>query len=254
VNTDALAIGDDVVAIEQLEPVVRKRPGEHIAAVGQTRTTIVDLLEQRTLERNSLAEVLNHLAVSIIMVDPKQRIVHTNAAAEELLTEGRILSSVRGILTANDARDHEGLRRMTRAPDPNAKSLSLQPDKGHVTVATVLPLGRGLRATYGKRHWACAAIFVHGQPLVDDGLVTTLAAAFGLTRTEARVLSALLQGLSLPDIATRHQISINTVRWHLKQLFEKTNCNRQSDLIRVAASAIPPIRGAPRGKPRGNRP
>ena len=56
------------------------------------------------------------------------------------------------------------------------------------------------------------------------------------------MLSALLEGLSLPDTAARYQISVNTVRWHLKRLFEKTNTNRQSDQIRVASAAIPPIR------------
>ena len=36
-----------------------------------------------------MAEVLDRLAVAVILVDPKQRIVHTNVAAEELLAEGR---------------------------------------------------------------------------------------------------------------------------------------------------------------------
>jgi hypothetical protein len=35
---------------------------------------------------------------------------------------------------------------------------------------------------------------------------------------------------------------VNTVRWHLKRLFEKTNTKRQSDLIRLASSAISQIR------------
>jgi DNA-binding CsgD family transcriptional regulator len=37
-------------------------------------------------------------------------------------------------------------------------------------------------------------------------------AAFGLTGAEARVLSALPEGLSLVDSAARFQISVNTVR------------------------------------------
>jgi DNA-binding CsgD family transcriptional regulator len=75
-------------------------------------------------------------------------------------------------------------------------------------------------------------------------MVTTLVSAFGLTGAEGRVLSALLEGLSLADIATRFQISINTVRWHLKRLFEKTNTKRQGDLIRFASSAVPQVRSA----------
>jgi DNA-binding CsgD family transcriptional regulator len=206
--------------------------------------TISDLLEQRTVERDSLAEVLNHLAAPVIMVDPKQRIVHTNVSGQEFLAEGKTLSSVRGVLTASDPRNQEGLRRVTQTPDLDTKSLALEGDEGRFTVATVLPLTSGLRGTYGKPLSASAAVFVHNQPSFDDGLVTTLATAFGLTGAEARVLSALLEGLSLADTAARFQISVNTVRWHLKRLFEKTSTKRQGDLIRLASSSIPQVRVA----------
>jgi DNA-binding CsgD family transcriptional regulator len=212
---------------------------------------ISDLLERRTVERNSLAEVLNHLAAPVIMVDPKRRIVHTNISAQEFLAKGKTLSSVCGVLTACDPRNEEGLRRVTRAPDLDAKSLALENDDGPLTVATVLPLTSGLRAGYGKQLSASAAIFVHNQPSFDDGMVTTLATAFGLTGAEARVLSALLEGLSLADTAARFQISVNTVRWHLKRLFEKTNTNRQSELIRLASSAIPQTRAVRDNKGQG---
>jgi DNA-binding CsgD family transcriptional regulator/PAS domain-containing protein len=214
--------------------------------------TISDLLEQKTVERNSLAEVLDRLAVAVILVDPKQRIIHTNAAAQEFLSDGKSLRSVHGVLTANDPRNQEGLRRAARMPDLDAKSLSLETEEGRLAVATMLPLTTGLRASYGGQLSASAAIFVHHQPSFDEGLPTTLAAAFGLTGAEARVLSALLEGLNLTETAERFQISVNTVRWHLKRLFEKTGTNRQADLIRLASSTIPPIRVARDDKVQGN--
>jgi DNA-binding CsgD family transcriptional regulator len=259
-------IGDVLIAkvIEDMHRIVSwnvsGKPGYSIDDVERFRAlcphirrilTISDLLEQRTTERDSLAEVLNHLAAPVIMVDPKRRIVHTNISAQEFLAEGKGLSSVHGVLTASDPRNQEGLRRVTRAPDLDAKSLALESDEGPLTVATVLPLTSGLRAGYGKQLSASAAIFVHNQPSFDDGMVTTLATAFGLTGAEARVLSALLEGLSLADTAARFQITVNTVRWHLKRLFEKTSTNRQSDLIRLASSAIPQIRVARNDKGQG---
>ena len=169
------------IALEDVERFRALCP--HIRRV----VTISDLLEQRTVERDSLAEVLNHLAAPVIMVDPKQRIVHSNTAAQEFLAEGKTLSSVRGVLTASDPRNQEGLRRVTRAPDLDAKSLAFESDEGPLTVATVLPLTSGLRASYGKQLSASAAIFVHNQPSFDEGMVTTLAKVFGLTGAEARV-------------------------------------------------------------------
>jgi DNA-binding CsgD family transcriptional regulator len=213
--------------------------------------TISELLEQRTLERNSLAEVLDRLAIAVILVDPKQRIIHANMAAREFLTGSTCLSSVHGVLTANDARNNQGLRRAAQMPDMETESLLLETAEGRFAVATVLPLTSGLREAHGRQFSASAAIFVHHQPAFDEGLVTTLGAAFGLTGAEARVLSDLLEGLSLPDAAARHRISVNTVRWHLKRLFEKTNTNRQSDLVRIASAAIPPIRATRDGKAQG---
>src|SRR4051794_7021284 len=89
---NAFPIGDGL-ATKQLEPGLRNSPGEFLSALDQ-KSAIADRLEQTASERDLLAEVLNGLAVAVILVDPKHRIVHTNAAAEELLAEGRTLSSI----------------------------------------------------------------------------------------------------------------------------------------------------------------
>jgi DNA-binding CsgD family transcriptional regulator len=219
----------------------RNDPGERPTILDQTAE--IDLLQQRALERISLTEVLNHLSVAVIIVDQNQRIVLSNTAAAELLALGNILSSVHGVLTAIDSRNQPKLRRAIRAPEQDAKSLRFETDDKRVTVATVLPLSNSPRAVSKELH---AAIFVHSRPSFDEGLASALATTFGLTAAEGRVLSALLEGLSLSDIAMRYQISINTVRSQLQRLFEKTDTRRQSDLIRIASAAIPPIRNTGR--------
>jgi DNA-binding CsgD family transcriptional regulator/PAS domain-containing protein len=221
---------DDVERLRSLCPHIRRV------------MTIADLLERKTVERDLLAEVLDRLSIAVILVDPKQRIMHANAAAEEFLATGETLSAVHGVLTASGSRNNASLRQITRASDLDAKQLPLETADGRVMVATVLPLVSGLREAYGRPLSASAAVFVHNQPSFDEGLTTTLAAAFGLTGAEARILCALLEGLSLADVARRHQISLHTVRTHLQRLFVKTNTNRQADLIRLASNAIPPIR------------
>jgi len=223
---------------------------EYGAGSNRTSWNSSDLLGQGTLECNPLVEILNHLAVAVIVVDPQLRIVHVNVAARELLSEGCLLSSVRGALTANDARNHEVLRRVIREPDSDTRLVFLETER-RVTIATVLPLRNSLHEKYGEWDSASAAVFVHSQPSFDKGMANTLGTAFRLTGMETRVLSALVEGLNLPAIATRHQISVNTVRWHLKQLFEKTNTRRQSDLIRIASAAIAPVRAIRKEKSGG---
>lgn len=58
-----------------------------------------------------------------------------------------------------------------------------------------------------------------------------LAKTFGLTLSESRLLQTLLQGYGLTEAADRLGNSVNTVKWHLRALFEKLGCSRQADLI-----------------------
>jgi DNA-binding CsgD family transcriptional regulator len=212
--------------------------------------TISELLERRTVERDNLAEVLDRLAVAVIMVDPKQRIVHTNAAADEVLTGGGPLTSAHGVLTSQNAENREALRQAVDAADLDLKSMPLEGRDGQFMVATVLPLTSGLRQACAQPLTASAAIFVHHPPSVDEGLVTTLTAAFRLTGAEARVMAALLEGLQLADIAQRYGVSINTVRTQVQRLFDKTKTKRQPDLVRVVASSLPPLRADGTSVPR----
>lgn len=61
------------------------------------------------------------------------------------------------------------------------------------------------------------------------------AALFGLTEREVAVADALLAGHSIESLSERLCVSTNTIRFHLKSLFRKTETNRQSDLMRLLA-------------------
>jgi DNA-binding CsgD family transcriptional regulator len=233
---------DDVAKLRNLCPHIRRV------------MTISELLERRTVERDNLAEVLDRLAVAVIMVDPKQRIVHKNTAADDVLTGGGPLTSTHGVLTSDNAQSREALRQAAMAPDLDLKSIPLKGRNGEFMVATVLPLNSGLRKASAKPLTASAAVFVHHPPIVDDGLVTTLSAAFRLTGAEARVMASLLEGLQISDIAQRYAVAVTTVRTQIQRLFEKTNTKRQSDLVRVVSNSLPPVRvgGASIGRQSGH--
>jgi DNA-binding CsgD family transcriptional regulator len=52
-----------------------------------------------------------------------------------------------------------------------------------------------------------------------------------LTRSEAKVIIELCQGGSLRQIAVRLVIAYDTLRTHLKRIYEKTNSRSQRDLV-----------------------
>jgi len=62
-------------------------------------------------------------------------------------------------------------------------------------------------------------------PLPDPG------ADFGLTRAELQVAALLAQGKTLLQIAADLGISRATVAFHLRHIFQKTDTNRQAELV-----------------------
>ncbi len=58
---------------------------------------------------------------------------------------------------------------------------------------------------------------------------------YGLTRAQADVARQLYAGLSVEETAARLQLSLNTVRTHLKQIFSKCEVQSQAELLHALA-------------------
>jgi len=56
---------------------------------------------------------------------------------------------------------------------------------------------------------------------------------FGLTSAEANVASALANGTTLAEIAQQNEISVFTVKSHLRKVLEKTGTRRQAEVVRL---------------------
>jgi len=61
---------------------------------------------------------------------------------------------------------------------------------------------------------------------------------FGLTPAEARVVHRLVSGDSLRSAAKALGIQYETVRTHLKSIFQKTGTRRQVELVVVVVRAM----------------
>ena len=97
---------------------------------------------------------------------------------------------------------------------------------------TVLVCPRRSEIDFGHRNSSVVAFI--GNPDAKHGLDENHAARlYGLSRAEARLLKALLQGTRLSDYAGRAGITLNTAKGYLKQIFHKTGTGRQADLLRL---------------------
>lgn len=72
---------------------------------------------------------------------------------------------------------------------------------------------------------------------IDEELLRTL---FDITRSEAKLLRLLVQGVTLAEAARRLNLAGETIRSRTKEIFEKTNTHRQSELIALVLRTVQP--------------
>ena len=82
----------------------------------------------------------------------------------------------------------------------------------------------------------CCSLCV--APAVASARMPTdaLALLYDLTPAEARVFENVAAGETPAAIAKKLGVAASTVRTHLLHLFQKTGCQRQSELVKLGAS------------------
>jgi DNA-binding CsgD family transcriptional regulator len=82
-------------------------------------------------------------------------------------------------------------------------------------------------------------VFIGAPPDAQDG-ADAVAAAFGLTPAETKVLASLFAGRTLAETAATLGITRPTAKSHLEHIFLKTRVTRQAELMRLWTGLISP--------------
>jgi DNA-binding response OmpR family regulator/DNA-binding CsgD family transcriptional regulator len=182
-------------------------------------------------------EALDRVAVGVFLIDAGRRVLYRNRRAEELIEEadGLTLSheghlrgerpqqtqALRDLIDAAIVRANSGTRQATEA-------IALTRASGRRSLfAVACPLGRGT-ADGGE---PIVGLFVTDPERRLSAAGNAIAQVYGLTPAETRVALALARGRRLDEIAEEFGISRNTVSYTMKNLFRKTETDRQADLI-----------------------
>jgi len=197
------------------------------------RAVIFHGMKERDAARaTDLGAALDLMQVPVLLLDSAGQPVETNAAAEKFLRE-----------TASGTLRDSALLALTQ---PVADVTSAQPMSSALTLpdgrrfaAHTLPLTLGLRDRMGNAPRATSALFIQQigdlQPLPGEVLVKL----YGLTPAETRLIALLGQDFTLEDAAATLGIALPTARTHLQRIFQKTNTNRQSQVVKLVLSALP---------------
>jgi DNA-binding CsgD family transcriptional regulator len=206
------------------------------------------MLHTSALRDDTLSATLDLLVVGIVLVDGDCRIVHANRAGMHRLEEAQAVRRCHGRLSASDPAAGSALcvavaqaaRSDGRASVKTGIATPIPDADGRDLAAWVLPLPAGLRDELGAPCPAQAAVFLRDIGDASQLPGELLARHYGITPAECRVLMLLIQGLSPYEAAGSLRCSETTVRTHLKRLFAKTGTRGQSDLMRLAMSALAP--------------
>lgn len=196
-------------------------------------------------ERRRAEETLNLLSTGMALVDRDCRLLLANRSATRLLDIGDGLTLSHGRIGAAGRQQMEQLRDLVdRACSAQERNDAEATFAGVMTIdrgdavrplsIMVAPVHPGAEAEGDSQ---IAAIFIRDLEVRQSVPPEILAKLFGLTPAEARVVVELVKGKRPQEVADDLNVSLNTVRNQLKQIFSKTNTGRQSELISLVLSS-----------------
>lgn len=205
-------------------------------------------MEMRAAEVATMASAFDGLNAGLFLVDDDARVVHANASAQSMLSDGSVLRARGGKLVARQAGAQQELSDVFAASGQGDAAVGVKgiavpmsSTDGDQYVAHVLPLTGGKRLQAGSTHVATAAMFLHSVSAEAPAPAEAIAKAFGLTPSELRVLLTIVQVSGVAEAADRLGVGEATVKTHLHRLFQKTGAGRQAELVRLVERFSSPL-------------
>jgi DNA-binding CsgD family transcriptional regulator/PAS domain-containing protein len=217
--------------------------GPHI----RRAVTIHDMLEMERAENSILRDVIDAIDHAVVIVASDMSILFANAAAEDRLRDQAVVEQRTGKLVARYPYAQSALVRSVAlgAQDEAAVGASSIDvplgSSANPAVAHVLPLQKRMhRERFESR--AAAAVFIASAGTVLQSAIDAVAALFGLTGAERKVVGYVSEGLSRAEISEAQGVSDGTVKSQLAAIYDKTNTHDQRALQQLVREITPAVR------------
>lgn len=193
------------------------------------------------LNAEGLESGLDAFGHAVFGLNAEGKVVLSTRQAERIAAAGCGLRLVNGFLTASypeennllQLRLREAVASGSRVGLASGGSVLLSRRSGEPLRVTVSPLQCGLPDKYGQ---LAALVFVSAPDTAPLSRSATLHALYGLTPAEARIADLLARGSEVAEIAARSGITLETARFHVKRVLNKTGTRRQTELMRLMLS------------------
>ncbi len=188
------------------------------------------------LSAGGAERALDLIALGIVLLDARGRVLHANRAARAMAAQGDFIILSQGAVGAPETpcdrmlqQALTGALEAARAGVEKVTGVRLQGRADATAVSALvcaLPPTADLPAPQPR-----AAVFLSPparERRVSEPLLMEL---FGLTPAETRVATALAGGARPSDMAVELGVSQTTIAFHMRNLFQKTGTHRQTDLV-----------------------
>ena len=181
-----------------------------------------------------LARVVDLLDDAVLIVDARGALLHRNVRGTALLSREVVSMDAEGRLTFVEPNVATFFARILdgRLVLPATRALAVDPNG--------LPRASLFMERLDEHHFV---LWIRSADPLPWRARHWVAETFGLSGAEARLIVALTEGLTPPDVAERFGIALGTVRVQLRSIYGKLGVKRQSEIVARVMRLLPPLRG-----------
>lgn len=183
--------------------------------------------------------VLDHLAVGVLILTSSASVTFANRKARQMHAAGGPILLREGTVITRSAGRSARLRHLISGALCGGAGGALQLDEGggrESAVAVVAPLrGRSIHAARAEGMPTVGAVVFVSAGSASDVAPTILRQLYGLTPAEIRVALHVARGESIATIGGALGLSVNTVKTHIRRIFDKAGVRRQAEFCGALA-------------------
>jgi DNA-binding CsgD family transcriptional regulator/PAS domain-containing protein len=193
--------------------------------------------------------VLARLAIPVVTLDERGRVDYANQAAEQLFRRRDVVSMSGGRIRTHRPESTQALQALCLdavhgdIPRQGRELFLERPDGAPPLRLLILPLSYKLSDSLWGGEVPAAIFFFDAQEEAATPDVTTLLRqAYGCTETEARVAVLYADGATGKEIAAQLRVKPETIKTHLKKVFQKTRVKNKAEVAKLIQKLRSPLR------------
>lgn len=197
-------------------------------------------LEHVQLNKFAAASVLERLKTGVVMLSHDMRVIYCNPHAETMMEEEKLISykgnKFSCVVPKYSEKFSLWLEEITQTQQAPLESFRIMGENSSSGISVLATPMRSKGKVFSLLDPAVMLSISEYKDSPGD-MRHQWQSQYNLTSRECDIAEQLIKGRSLRCVSDILELSYETVRWHLKAIFQKVEVNRQADLVRLLLSS-----------------